>query len=61
MRGKTISITLPVPIVEHYEQQAKDKGMSRSAVLVGIIMTDYDQKQQRIANVSTGNSQTENT
>jgi len=63
MKGKTISITLPIPIVEFYEKMAKEKGMSRSAVLVNVIMADHDDRQFKnkgITNVATSDSQTQN-
>jgi metal-responsive CopG/Arc/MetJ family transcriptional regulator len=61
-KGKTISITLPQKIVDFYEGRAKEIGMSRSALICDIIMTDYDRKlkQENLINVSTSCPQTEN-
>lgn len=51
MRGKTVSITMPVPIIEYYEKLAKERGMSRSAMIVKIIMADYEEKIHKTSEV----------
>lgn len=62
-KGKTISITLPLKVVELYENKAKEVGTSRSAIIGTIILADYElkQNQERIANVAASNPQTEET
>lgn len=57
-RGKTVSITLPLIVLDHYEKKAKQLGVSRSATLVGVLIKEY-QEELRAANVITHNTQTE--
>lgn len=61
-KGKTISVTLPERVVQHYDEKAKELGMSRSSVICDIIMANFElkQSQERVANVSSNNLQTEN-
>lgn len=61
-KGKTISVTLPEKVVRYYDEKAKEIGMSRSSVICDIIVANYElkQSQERTANVSTSDTQTEN-
>jgi len=45
MKGKTVSITIPMPLLKDYEEQAKRLGISRSKVITTILMNEYTQRK----------------
>ena len=40
-RGKTFSITVPERIVEHYDRKAAELDISRSKVVLNILLNDW--------------------
>ena len=40
-KGKTLSITIPNPVVDYYDQQAEKLQMSRGAVIRKVLIEDF--------------------
>ena len=40
-KGATISITIPIPLLNHYDKQAEDLGTSRSKLILAVLLEDY--------------------
>jgi len=43
-KGKTLSITIPNPVVDYYDQQAEKLQMSRGAVIRKVLIEDFTEK-----------------
>jgi len=46
MKGKTVSITIPLPLFDYYEEQAKEMNASRSKVITTILINDFVKRKE---------------